>query len=222
MKNLFLLCAFLFTLPAVAQVPGPSVHFGIQGDIINANLSARVKQITGLPASGTPFDIALEEVYGFGFGGGVHLDIDLGLITVRVAGDYLTLTANRDKFTGPIRAAFPGSNVLYVAGGRINIITGTVSAKLMVLPLPVFKPYITAGGGVANVSTTAIDLNFNGNPVRPYEVLQKQTVGTIKAGVGADFSLVGLTLFAEIQVNKIFFKEGSGSFVPIGTVGLTF
>ncbi len=222
MKNLILPFVFLVTLPLFAQVPGPSVHFGVQGNIINANLSARVKQITGLPPSGNQFDIALEQVYGFGWGGGVHLDIDLGLITFRVAGDYTTLTPDRDKFTGPIRAAFPGSNVLYVAGGRINIITGTVNAKVTVLPLPVLKPYITAGGGVANVSTTAIELNFNGNPVRPFEVLQKQTVGMIKGGVGVDIVLGVVTLFAEVQVNKIFFKEGSGTFIPVGTVGLTF
>lgn len=223
MKKLILLCAFLFTLPVVAQVPGPSVHFGIQGNVINAKLSARVKEIAGLPrAPGAPLDIALEQVYGFGWGGGVHLDIDLGLLTIRVAGDYVTLSPDKDKFTNFIRSVFPGANVEFVSGGRINIIMGTVNAKFTILPLPVLKPYITGGGGIANVSTAAVNINFNGNPIRPFELLKKQTVGTIKGGVGVDIVLGGLTLFAEIQVNKIFFKEGSGTFIPIGTVGLTF
>ncbi len=219
MKKLIVLCALLFTLQAVAQVPGPSVSFGIQGDMINADLNAHLKQIAGLPNGGF-VDIALEQVYGLGLGGGIHLDIDLGLLSFRISGDYVTLSPDKDKFKAFIGTIFPG--VEFVEGGRVDLITGTVNAKLTIVPLPVVKPYVTGGGGVANITTTDAKLRFNGNDLPPFKILQSQTVGTVNAGVGIDLAFGGLALYGEIKVNKIFLKEGSGTFIPIATVGLTF
>lgn len=219
MKKLALLCAILFTLPAAAQIPGPSIGFGVQGDMINANLNARLKQIAGLPNGGF-VDIALEQVYGLGLGGGVHLDIDLGLLSFRLSGDYVTLSPDKEKFRAFIGTIFPG--VEFVSGGRVDLITGTVNGKLTLLPLPAVKPYVTAGGGIANITTTAAKLRFNGIDLPPLKFLQSQTVGTLNAGVGVDFVFGGVALYGEIKVNKIFLKEGSGTFIPIATVGLTF
>lgn len=37
-----------------------------------------------------------------------------------------------------------------------------------------------------------------------------------------DIVLGGVTVFAEVKVNKIFLAEVSGTFIPIATAGLTF
>jgi hypothetical protein len=221
MKKLILLCIVLFTLPVAAQIPGPSISFGVQGDMINANLNTTLRQILNLPQP-TTIDFALEQVYGLGLGGGAHLDLDLGLLSFRLAGDYVTLSPDKEKFKRLITLILPGAPIEYVDGGTINIITGSVNVKFTILPLPVVKPYITGGGGIANISTTAVKLRFNNVDLPPFELLKKQTVGTLNAGVGSDIVLGGLTLYAELKVNKIFLEEGSGTFIPIATVGLTF
>jgi len=207
--------------PAPAEEPGTTVHFGIHGNIISSDINAVVRDVAGLPDPSGTYEIALEEVYGLGLGGGLHLDVDLGLLSFRLSGDYVTLSPDEEKFKSAIQVYFPVP-LTYVEGGRIDMISGTLNAKLVVLPIPAVRPYLTGGGGLTYLKTTKVKLLYNGAPVPDFEILKAQTVGTLNAGAGVDLELGPVTLFGEIKVNWLFIDEGASTFIPIGTVGLTF
>ena len=149
----------------------------------------RQKQLAGIPNSTGTAQIAIEEVYGLGLGGGVHLDIGLGILKIRVSGDYLTLSPDKDKFKSYVQSVLPGFPVSFDEGGKVDMISGSANLKLTILPLPVFKPYITGGGGVTHVSTTDVILSVNGVKLAPISILKTQTVGSFNAGVGLDLDL---------------------------------
>lgn len=75
MKHLVLCCALLLAFSASAQIPGLSVAFGVHGNLTNTNLVGDFK-----------------EIYGLGYGGGVHFDLKLGVLSLRLSGDYVSLS----------------------------------------------------------------------------------------------------------------------------------
>ena len=70
MKLFILGSVILVTLSASAQTPGVSVDFGVQGNVISSEINAVLRDIAGLPAPSGTYEVALEEVYGLGLGGG--------------------------------------------------------------------------------------------------------------------------------------------------------
>jgi len=205
-----------------AEESGTSVDFGVHGNIISSDINAVLRQIAGLPAPSGTYEIALEEVYGLGLGGGLHLDVDFGLLTVRLSGDYVTLSPDEEKFASAVQVYFPGAELTFVEGGQIEMISGALNAKLVVLPIPAVRPYITGGGGLTYLKTTKVKLLFNGVPIPDFEILKAQTVPTLNAGAGVDLELGPVTLYGEIKINWLFIEEGNSTFIPIGTVGVTF
>ena len=221
MKHFILFCSvILVTVSTSAQTPGVSVDFGVQGDVISSNINAVLRNAAGV-APGT-YELALEEVYGLGLGGGVHLDVNLGLLSFRVYGDYISLSPDKDKFANAVQTYFPGADIQFIEGGRIEMYSGSVNLKFTILPLPVIKPYLTGGGGYTHVKTTPAKLKFGTLDIPEFEILKEQNVGTLNAGAGVDLGLGPITLFGEIKLNWLFIEEGTSTFVPIGTVGLTF
>jgi len=221
MKHFILCCTLLFAFSATSA---QSIGFGVHGNMINSNLNATLKQIVGAPPSTGTVEIALEEIYGIGWGGGVHLDLDLGFLSFRLYGDYVTLAPDQEKFKSLIQQVLPGStSVVYVDGGKVEMWSGNINAKLNLLPLPIFKIYATGGLGLASVKSTPANLKVGTTPVS-FPILATQTATTMNVGGGTDISLGGLTLFAEIKFNWLFLKEGAGTstMVPIATAGLTF
>ena len=152
----------------------------------------------------------------------VHLDVDLGILSFRVYGDYINLSPDGDKFEQRSAEILPGCSIEYVDGGRIEIFSGSANLKLVILPLPVVKPYVTGGGGLAYLKTTPATLSFNGAPLPAFEVLKAQTVWTINGGAGVDFHLGPVALFGEVKVNWLFIDEGTSTYIPVGTIGVTF
>ncbi|MDH3251838.1 MAG: hypothetical protein OEM41_03545, partial [Ignavibacteria bacterium] len=76
----FILCSALFiAVPASAQAP--SIEFGVQGNLTNFNLGGQ-----------------LEQIYGLGYGGGIHFDVSLGILSFRLTADYITLSPDKDKY----------------------------------------------------------------------------------------------------------------------------
>jgi hypothetical protein len=219
MKYFVLCCAALIAFTASAQA-----GFGVHGNLINSKLNNDLRLIAGqqLPAGSSSAQVVLEDVYGMGYGGGIHIDVDLPiLLSLRLSGDYVTLSPDKDKFTAFIRQVAPGVPIEFSEGGRVNIISGTVNLKLNIIPLPIVKPYVTGGGGVANITSTEVKLLVFGQPYT-VKVLKDQTVGTANAGVGVDLSFGGLSLFGEVKLTWLFIEGGTATYVPIGTVGLTF
>ncbi len=222
MKRYILGCLLLISSPAFAQAPGVSVEFGVQGNVISSNINAAIRDIAGIPAPTGTYELALEEVYGLGLGGGIHLDVTLGILSFRLYGDYVTLSPDKDKFANAVNTYFPGASIEFVEGGRIEIFSGNLNLKLVILPLPVVKPYLTGGGGMAHVKTTPAKLVFAGNPLPEFEILKAQTVGTLNVGAGVDLEVGPLALFGELKVNWLFIEEGTSTYVPVGTIGITF
>lgn len=218
MRTLILCCAMAVASTAAAQ----SLGFGVQGNISNLQLSANVKQIVGVQSSAT--NTALEQVYGLGVGGGAHLDLDLPIITLRLSADYMSLSPNADKFKAFLQS-YLGSGVTSVTvdGGTITEMSVQLNAKLVILPLPVFHPYVTAGGGLARVKMDDATITLNGTLRLPQQALiDQQTVSTLNGGVGVDLAFGGLTLYGEVKINVFYLSEGHGTYLPIATVGVTF
>jgi len=218
MRTLILCCALAVASTAAAQ----SLGFGVQGNISNLQLSANVKQIVGVQSSAT--NTALEEVYGLGVGGGAHLDLNLPIISLRLSGDYMSLSPNADKFKTWLQS-YLGSGVTSVAvdGGTITEYSLQLNVKLVILPVPVFHPYVTAGGGLAHVKMDDAKITINGTITLPQQALiEEQTVSTLNGGVGVDLVLGSVSVYGEVKVNVFYITEGHGTYLPIATVGVTF
>jgi opacity protein-like surface antigen len=218
MKRLLLPFVLLLSTVVSAQ----SVNFGIHGNLINSEINAKVKEIAGITPSTGTLQVALDEVYGLGLGGGVHFDINLSILSIRLSGDYITLSPDKDKFRTYVQQVVPGLPVQFVSGGRVDMLSGSANLKLVVLPLPVLRPYISGGAGLVNVKATDVTLSLAGTNLQPVSILKSQTVGTFNAGAGVDIAIGGLTIFGEIKANWIMLDEGTSTFVPIVTAGLTF
>ncbi len=218
MRTLILCCALAVASTAAAQ----SLGFGVQGNVSNLQLSANVKQVVGVQSSAT--NTALEQVYGLGVGGGAHLDLNLPIISLRLSGDYMSLSPNADKFKSWLQT-YLGSGVSSVAvdGGTITEMSLQLNVKLVILPVPVFHPYVTAGGGLARVKMDDATITINGTFKLPQQALiDPQTVSTINGGVGVDLVLGGISIYGEVKINVFYLNEGHGTYLPIASVGVTF
>lgn len=218
MKRLLLFGALLMATTASAQ----SIGFGVHGNMFNSDINAKAKSIAGIQNSTGTAQVAIEEVYGLGLGGGVHVDVGLGPVKLRISGDYLTLSPDKDKFKSYVQSVLPGFPVSFVEGGKVDMISGSANLKLVILPLPVVNPYITGGGGVTNVSATDVILSVNGAKLAPISILKNQTVGSFNAGAGVDLDFKAFAVYAEARVNWIMLDEGTSTYVPIITAGITF
>ncbi len=218
MKRYLLFCALLVAFSASAQTIG----FGVHANMINSNINAKVKEIAGITPTNGIMQVALDQVYGLGYGGGLHLDIGFGLISLRVSGDYITLSPDKDKFKTFVQQVIPGFPVAFVDGGKVDMISGNVNAKLVVLPLPVVKPYVTGGGGVVNINATDVTISLIGVNLKPVSILKTQTVGTYNVGAGCDLQFGPVSIYGELKINWMLIAEGTSTMVPIATAGITF
>ncbi|MEW6509771.1 MAG: hypothetical protein AB1428_02300 [Bacteroidota bacterium] len=201
MRHIILCCALLIAATASAQV-----GFGIHGDVTNLNAPAE-----------------MSDIYGLGYGGGVHLDVSAAIISFRLSADYVTIAPDRDKYTALIaKLAGQLASSFTLEGGRINIISGQANLKWALLPLPVISVYLTGGGGVARIGITETTVKFNGQPVGSIPKMNDETRALANGGVGTDIKLGGLTLFGEVRITWIFTEGETTSQVPIATVGITF
>jgi hypothetical protein len=205
MRYFVLLCALLIAVTATAQVPGVSAAFGVHANLANLNLSG-----------------AMQEVYGMGYGGGAHLDIKLAMLSLRVSGDYITFSPDNGKYTSYVRS-LPGfsSSTITIDGGRINIFSGNVNAKLPFLPLPIINPYITGGIGLVNLGVDEAKVTVNGSPSGNIAGVKGQTNTAVNAGVGVDLNLGAFTLFAEGKYTWIFTEGETSTYIPF-SIGITF
>lgn len=224
MRTFVLSMALLLVVTFTASA---QVAFGVQGNLVNFKVSDELKQIAGLP-QGNPETVALEDVYGMGYGGGVHLDFSLGIFSLRVSGDYVTLTPDNEKFQ-TFLAQFVGasSTAFTVDGGRIEIIGGSANLKLVVFPLPVVKPYITGGIGISQVKAHETKVTYTPPaPLSPITtnvtLIEKQNPWTLNGGVGVDLVFGGLSLYVEVKVTAFYLEGGTSTYLPISSLGLTF
>jgi opacity protein-like surface antigen len=206
MKTRVLTTAALLILATTTYAAGP-VSFGFQATGANINV-----------------DGLLKEVYGFGFGGGVHLDINLPLIlSIRVQGDYTTFGIDDAKLKGLLVNWNPGTTAsqFTVDGGRFNILSLFANTKVSPLPLPLLSPYLTGGVGIARMS--ASDLSVK-HPTLQFNNIAGGTGDTnfsANIGVGVDLDLIALKLYLEARYTWIFASGATSTYAPV-SLGVTF
>jgi len=206
MKHLVLCCALLLAFSASAQIPGPSVAFGVHGNLTNTNLVGDFK-----------------EIYGLGYGGGVHFDLKLGVLSLRLSGDYISLSPDNTKYQAFLARYFgSAASGITIEGARIDVFSGNLNAKVGLVPLPVVTIYATGGAGLVNLGVADAKVVINGTTAAQVPGIDKQTKPSINAGAGLDIHLGGLTLYGEVKVNWIMTEGETSTQVPLATVGLTF
>ena len=217
MKRVILFCAVLVALTASAGAQG--LRFGVQGDFVNFNLgvaqtNVQIPQVGSLDVSSL-----VKDIYGLGYGGGIHFDVDLGLLAFRLSGDYIMLSPDKAKYQsllGPL-----GSQVT-IDGGRIDIYSANLNLKFNILPLPVIHVYVTGGGGFVDIKMNDATLSLGTFKLATVKAFDTQTKPTLNAGAGVDLKLGPIALFAELKVTFIMTSGKTSSEVPLATVGLTF
>lgn len=196
--------------PALAQ-PGPSVDLGLHANITLLDLPG--PEINGARP--------LSDIYGTGFGGGVHLDIGLPVLAIRFSGDYISFSPDNDRYREALaRLTGNAASQFSLDGGQISIISASVNGKMPILPLPVVSPYLTGGIGLARLSVDATTVLFNGSPSSAFPSFSSETNTTVNLGAGVDVTL-GITLFVEGKYTWIFTEGETSTYVPI-TLGVTF
>ena len=216
MKRVILCCVVLITFAASAGAQG--IGFGIQGDFVNFNLGVAQTNLQ-IPNTAVGYNALFTEIYGLGYGGGIHFDVNLGLIAFRLSGDYIMLSPDKTKYQslfGPLGSSFT------IDGGRIDIYSGNVNLKFDLLPLPVIHVYVTGGAGIVQLKMNDASLLYNGAKLVTVKAFDPQTKPTVNAGAGVDIKLGKIALFAELKVNFIMTTGKTSSEVPLATVGLTF
>jgi len=213
MRSIALVTMLLVATIAFAQLPGigPSVNFGVHANFMNANF----------PGPSINGSTALKDVYGPGFGGGVHLDIQLAMLSLRVSGDYLSFSPDNDKYRESLTNVIgTAAGQFSVDGGGITMWSGNVNAKMQILPLPIVKPYMTAGVGLARLSVDEAKVMQGGTQVKNIAGFSSETKTAWNVGAGVDLS-IGVTLFLEVKYMWIITDPETSTLVPV-TVGVTF
>lgn len=206
MKKILLGVSLMAVLFVRANAAGP-VGFGFQ--LTGANINVP-----------DPF----KEVYGFGYGGGVHLDINLPLIlAIRIQGDYVTFGLDDAKFKNLLVNANPGTTASQyaVGGGRFNILSVFANTKISPLPLPIVSPYLTGGAGIANVSVSDFKITHPTLQFNNTVGLKGETNFSANLGAGVDLDLIVLKLYLELRYTWIFSSGSTSTYVPV-SLGITF
>jgi opacity protein-like surface antigen len=205
-----MIAATAFSQPVVGGL-APSVNFGVHANFMNANFPG--PQINGTAA--------LKDVYGAGFGGGLHLDVQLAMVSFRISGDYLSFSPDNDKYRQGLEGIIgTAAGQFSVDGGGITLLSGNLNAKMAILPLPIVKPYLTGGIGLARLSVDDARVMQNGVETKAYGGFSSETCTAWNLGAGVDLS-VGVTLFLEVKYMWIVTEPETSTLVPV-TIGVTF
>ena len=178
----------------------------------------------GFQATGANISIGgpLSDVYGFGYGGGAHLDVNLPvLLSFRLQGDYVRFSPDEGKYQKLASSIVPGSNPAdyKIEGGAINIWSAHANVKSTFLPLPIISPYITGGVGLANLSSSEMTVKYQGQTLGNAPGVKGETNFSANIGAGADLK-VGITLYIEARYTWIFTEGETSTYIPI-SIGVT-
>ncbi len=192
-------------------IVGPSVSYGVHGNL----------GLLSLPGPEVNGSTPLDEVYGLGYGGGIHFDVEFVLVAFRISADYTTFSPD-DAIYQKALAGLAGSAAsdFTIEGGRVNILSANVNGKLTILPLPIVSPYITGGVGLAKIDADASEISFQGAPSATYPGFSSGTSTAVNAGIGVDLDLF-LSIFVEAKYTWIFAEGQTTNFVPI-SLGINF
>lgn len=165
------------------------------------------------------FESAIKDYYGLGFGGGVHVDADVGkYFTGRFQFDYHMFPSDKDKIAGDLAQAnqVPASDIKF-EGLNINIM-GFYLNGLGKLPTgSAFTPYALAGFGMNILSQSDPKVTYQGQAVTVtgFNTETKTKFG-IDFGAGAEYAVSrNICLGLEFRYVLIFTENNSNAHMPI-------
>lgn len=201
-----------FSQPVVgALAPSVNFGFGVHGNFMSANLP-------GPDINGTS---ALKDVYGAGYGGGVHLDASFAMLSLRLSGDYIKFSPDNDKYREGLTALIgTAAGQFSVDGGGITMWSANLNAKMDILPLPIVKPYMTGGVGFARLSADDATVKQGGVATKQFAGFASTTSTMLNLGAGVDLN-VGITLFLEVKYEWVMTDPNTSKLIPV-TLGITF
>ena len=206
-----LLCVVGVSAAAPLGTVAPKVGFGVQGNFKQGSLS-------GPAIDGTK---SLKDAYGPGLGGGAHLDLGLPGLSLRLSGDYLKYSLDEERFRGSQADIFGDAvDQISVKGGGLGIMSASASAKVAVMPLPVVRPYVTGGAGLAWLSVAETRTSIAGTPGNTFPATTQSGKQSFNVGAGADFE-AGIKLFVEARYVWILTEGERSTYVPVA-LGVTF
>jgi opacity protein-like surface antigen len=154
-------------------------------------------------------------------GGGAHLDLGLPGLSLRLSGDYLKYSLDEERFRGSYADVFGEAvNQISVQGGGLGILSASANAKVAVMPLPVVRPYITGGVGLAWLSVAEARTSIAGAPGNTFPATTQNGKKSFNLGAGADLE-VGIKLFVEARYVWILTEGERSTYVPVA-IGVTF
>lgn len=187
--------------------------------------SAQVSLGWGIHGNYAQLDVsssAISSVYGPGWGGGAHLDVNLMMISLRFSGDYVAFSPDQGKYRNELAQLLGSAAAGYtIDGGKVNILSVSANAKWTLLPIPILSPYLTGGIGLAQRSAGDLTVKNNGTPISAVPSIGDETGTAVNLGAGVDLKLGGVALFAEARYTWILGHEKSTKYIPIA-VGITF
>jgi opacity protein-like surface antigen len=215
MRHLLVLVSLLCVVGVSAAAPlGPAVPkfgFGVHGNF----------SLGSLPGPVFAGSAPLKDAYGPGLGGGVHLDLDLPGLGLRLSGDYLRYSLDEGHFRESYAGVFDDAvDQISLHGGGLGILSAGVNAKVAVMPLPVVRPYVTGGAGLAWLSMDETRTSIAGQPGRTFPATTQGGKTSFNLGAGADLE-VGIKLFVEARYVWILTDGERSTYVPVA-LGVTF
>lgn len=191
---------------------GPGFAFGVHANFTSS-------RFPGPSVSGVNQQIT--SAYGMGWGGGVHVDANLMVLSVRLTGDYIHYSIDESKFRDSFRPLFgSAADNMSISGGGLGIVALAVNGKMPVLPLPVITPYITGGVGLAWVNRDEVTTSITGTPGNRFPSSSQSGKTSVDIGAGVDIRL-GIQLFVEVKYAWIFTDVSTSTYVPV-SIGVTF
>ncbi|HXF99938.1 MAG TPA: outer membrane beta-barrel protein [Bacteroidota bacterium] len=204
MKKLAIIAATLLVSSSTLLAASP-VRFGLQATGANINVPK-----------------PMNEIYGFGYGGGVHIDFNLPvLLSFRLQGDYVRFSADQSKYQ-QLLASLVGGTVasdFSIEGGAISVWSVYANVKSSFLPLPLISPYITGGAGIANLSSADATVKYQGQPLGGVPGVSGESKFSANLGAGVDLK-IGIELYLEARYTWIFTSGETSTYVPI-SIGIT-
>jgi len=215
MRNFLALAGLLCVVGVPAAAPlgpaAPKVGFGLHGDFTQGSLP-------GPAIDGTK---SLKDAYGPGLGGGVHLDLGLPGLSLRLSGDYLKYSLDESRFRDSYAGVFGEAvDQISVQGGGLGITSVSANAKVAVMPLPLLRPYVTGGAGLAWLSVAETRTSIASAPGRTFTATTQSGRKSLNLGAGVDLE-VGIKLFVEARYVWILTEGERSTYVPVA-LGATF
>lgn len=166
------------------------------------------------------FPEPVKEIYSIGVGGGVHGRVDVSdAFAIRLNADYMRFAADKDKLVNRF-VTIPELGNLTAEGFNASFFSVAANAVGKITTGSSWRPYGLAGIGAHFTSVSDMTLKSNGQTILTATGNGTETNFSLNVGIGSEFAVGGVKLFAEAKYVTIFTSGKNTSYIPV-TVGVT-